>query len=134
MSIDFNTNFNEQGEKSPFIYKKNPLVEHSYQIFQYKKEKQDYEPVGEYVVLDTKEDIEITEKKMINLVAILNGKQGLIDFKNLTNERILYNIVSDTPENINQKVIFRTYDGSGVSRENAVLTIEKGVFHDDRTE
>jgi len=122
--------FNEESEKPEFIYKPNPLVEHSYQIFQYKQDKGEYEPIGEYVVLDASEDTEITEKKMTNLVSIMNGKRNLVDFTNLTKKRILFNILPETPESKEQKVIFRTYDGEGVSKENAVLTIEKGVFNE----
>ena len=122
--------FNEESEKPEFIYKRNPLVEHSWQIFQLKTDKDAYEPVGEYILLDLEEDIDITEKKLINLLSILNGKQKLIDFTNLTEKRILFNIIPETPESNNQKVIFRTYDGDGVSKENAVLTIEKGMLHD----
>lgn len=131
MNTDFNESFNEEGEKPRFIYKRNPLVEHSFQLFEWKEDKSDYEPVGEYVLLDTDEGIDITEKKVMNLISIMNGKKRLIDFTNLTQQRILFNIVSEKDDSVNEKVIFRTYDGDGVSKENAVLTIEKGVFEDE---
>ena len=130
MNMDFNESFNDQGEKPRFLYKRNPLLEHAWQIFEYKEEKADYEPVGDYTLIDTDEPIEITEKKVSNLVTIMNEKEGLIDLSNLTETRILYNIVADTPESDKQKVVFRTYDGDGVSKENAVLEIEKGVLDD----
>lgn len=128
MSLNFNEKFNDRGEKARFIYQRNPLTEHGFLIFQYKDDKQEYEPIGEYTLIDFTEDIEITEKKVINLVTIMNGKRDLIDFSNLTKERVLFTIVPEAPESHKEKVIFRTYDGDGVSRENAVLTIEKGVF------
>lgn len=123
-------NFNEQSEKPRFTYKRNPLVSSSFQIFEWKSDKQSYEPVGDYTLIDTSEPFDITEKKMINLMAVMNERQKLIDFKDLTKERILFTIVPTTPESEAQKVVFRAYDGSGVSKENAVLTIEKGVFDD----
>jgi hypothetical protein len=86
--------------------------------------------VGDYILVDTKEPIDITEKKVANVVSILNRRTRLVDFKTLTNERVLYNIVEDNPDSDQMKVVFRVYDGSGVSKENAVLTIEKGVFHE----
>lgn len=129
--MKFNERFNDKGEKARFIYKRNPLIDRSFQIFEYKDEKAEYEPIGEYTLLDASEDIEITEKKVINLISIMNGKKNLIDFTNLTKSRVLYNIIPETPESEQQKVVFRTYDGDGVSKENAVLTIEKGVFHDE---
>ncbi|MCC7305345.1 MAG: hypothetical protein IT558_03690 [Alphaproteobacteria bacterium] len=121
-------NFNQESEKPQFLVKPNPLVPHSWQIFTLKKGKGDYEPVGEYTLIDTSEPTDITEKKMINLSSILNGKKRLIDFTNLTDKRILFNIITDAPEADHEKVVFRTYDGKGVSKENAVLTVEKGVL------
>ncbi len=129
--MDFNESFNDKGEKPRFIYKRNPLIEHDFQLFEFKDDKDDYEPIGSYTLIDLNEDIDITEKKVLNLVSIMNGKRKLIDFSNLTKTRILYNIVTDTLESKKQRVVFRTYDGAGVSKENAVLEIEKGIFHDE---
>ena len=129
--MDFNETFKESGEKPRFISKPNPLVERSYQIFEFQDEKKSYEPVGEYTVLDSGEDIDITNKKLMNLISLMNEKQNLISFENLTNERVLYNIIPTTTDSKQQKVIFRTYDGSGVSKENAVLILERGVFDEE---
>ena len=62
MSQKFNSSFNDKGEKPRFMYKRNPLVAHAFQIFEFKDEKKSYEPVGEYTRIDSSEDIEITEK------------------------------------------------------------------------
>ncbi len=133
MSMNFNESFNDQGEKPRFIYKRNPLTENAFQIFEFKEEKSDYEPVGDYTLIDLDEDAEITEKKVMNLVTLMNGKKNLIDFTSLTSERILFNVVNESTEDEAQKVIFRTFDGEGVSKENAVLNLEKGVFEDEKT-
>lgn len=122
--------FNEESEKPEFIYKKNPLIPHSYQIFQYKKDKANYEPVGNYDLLDLEEDEELTEKRVMNLIALMNQRKRTIDLSSLTNARTLYTMVPVKPQDINQKIIFRTHDGAGVSKENAILVIEKGVFHE----
>lgn len=131
MNKDFNTSFNEEGEKPRYIYKKNPLVEHSFQIFEYFEHKQNYEPVGEYTLIDLSESIDITEKKVSNLITMMNGRKRLIDLKNLTNERILFNIIPRTEDSTQQKVVFRTFTGEGVSKENAILTVDKGVFNEE---
>lgn len=131
MNSDFKRDFGEESEKPKFIYKRNPVLETAWQIFIYKDEKADYEPVGEYTVIDTQEDTEITEKKLMNLMRLMNGRERLIELGNLTGTRLLYNIVPDTSDD-NVKIIFRTYDGAGVSQENAILIIEKGVFQDAR--
>ena len=131
MSKKFNSNFNDKGEKPQFTYKRNPLVSHAFQIFEFKDDKNSYEPIGEYTLLDMAELPEITEKKVINLIMIMNGKKDLMELGNLTKTRLLYTMVSSGSEtDKEEKIIFRTYDGKGVSQENAVLTIEKGVFHE----
>jgi hypothetical protein len=128
MSLDFN----DQSEKPRFIYKRNPLTQHDFQIFELKTGKNDYEPVGEYTLIDLSEAVELTEKKLMNLMVLMNGKRKLLDLSNLTNTRILFNIIPGTPDDTKEKVVFRTYDGTGVSKDNAVLTIEKGVFNDNQ--
>ncbi len=120
--------FNEESEKPQFIYKRNPLVEHSYQLFEFKEEKSEYEPVGEYLLLDTDEDPDLTEKNVINLITLLNGRTKLIDLSNLTSDRLLYSIVDNEDDNKIITIMLRSHDGTGVSKENAVLKIEKGVF------
>lgn len=134
MSRNFNETFSESGEKPDFMYKRNPLVDHAYQIFYYVDNKNDYELAGEYIVLDTDEDIEITEKKVMNVVSFLNGKDTLIDVGNLTKTRILFNMVPVKAGDNEAKIIFREHDGKGVSSENAVLTLQKGVIDVKRLE
>lgn len=125
--------FNIESEKPPFSYKRNPLVENAFQIFQWKEEKGDYEPVGEYTLIDLDEDPEVTEKTVMNIVSMLNGRTDrVLDLTNLTSDRLLFNILTnkdDTEESEYVKIMLRTHDGMGVSKENAVLKIEKGVFH-----
>lgn len=131
MTTKFNQSFNETGEKPTFMYKRNPLVPHSFQIFGLRVGREDYDMIGEYTLIDMDEDIEITEKKLMNLIAYINGKDKFIDFKDVTKQRVLYSAVPTEKDDVNQKVIFRTYDGDGVSKENAILVIEKGVFKDE---
>ena len=126
MSLDFN----DRGEKARYIHKRNPLVEYAYQIFEYKDYKGDYEPVGEYTLLDTDEDPDLTERKLINLTRLMNGKKDLVDLKEMTNSRLLFNVMPRKNDTDPTKIIFRTYDGDGVSKENAILVLEKGVFDD----
>lgn len=126
-------NFNIESEKPPFSYKRNPLTENAFQIFQWKEEKGDYEPVGDYTLIDLDEDPELTEKTVMNIVTMLNGRSDrVLDLKNLTSDRLLFNILTnedDAEESTHVTIMLRTHDGMGVSKENAVLKIEKGVFH-----
>lgn len=113
-----------------FSYKPNPMVERAYQIFEHYDYKIEPEHVGDYVLINKDEDREVTEKKIINLVTLLNGKRDLIDLSDLTNTRVLFTIVPEAQAGDHRKIIFKDYDGSGVSKDNAVFTIRKGVFKD----
>lgn len=121
--------FNDQSEKPNFIYKRNPSVEASFVILEFKDDKKDYIPVGDYTRIDKSEDLDITEKNVINLITLLNGKTNLIDLSNLTSNQLLYNIVDDTEESEKVTIMLRSRNNKGVSKENAVLKIEKGVFN-----
>ncbi len=120
------------GERTRFIHKPNPLVDRAYQVFEYIVVKGDYDHVGDYVLLNTDEERNITEKKVANLMSILNKKDELIDLSNLTNTRVLYTVVPEAQAGDQTKMIFKDYDGSGVSKDNAVFTIRKGVLYNER--
>ena len=125
--------FNEKSEKPVFIYKPHPEVEGAFQIFGFFDDLQDYDHVGEYVPVDEDISSELTEKITENLIALLNDREEqMFNFGNLTNGRLLFNIVDnkkdDPDDNKYFKIMFRTFDGKGVSEENAVFKIEKGVF------
>lgn len=122
-------NFNKQLERPRFIYKPNPLVPRAFQIFELMAKGNSYEHVGDYVLINKEEDPEVTEKKVMNLLKLLNGKKDLINLTSLTKTRVLYSVVRNTPDDHPTKIIIKDYDGSGVSRDNAVFTIRKGVFH-----
>ena len=127
--------FNEKSEKPVFIYKPHPEVEGAFQIFGFFDDLQDYDHVGEYVPVDEDISSELTEKITENLIALLNDREEqMFNFGNLTNGRLLFNIVDnkkdDPDDNKYFKIMFRTFDGKGVSEENAVFKIEKGVFYE----
>lgn len=118
------------GSRTRFVHKPNPMVERAYQIFEYNIDKSDYEPAGDYILINLAEPRDVTEKKLINLMSLLNGKKDdLIDMQNLTKSRLLYTIVPEAHTNGLTKIILKEYDGSGVSKDNAVFTIRKGVMH-----
>ena len=123
-----NMNFNDESTKPQFMYKRNPLVPHAFQIFMMKKDKGEYEPVGDYTLLDLKEDSALTEKKVMNIISLLNGRKNLIDLGPLTNCKVFFSIVHKEDEGDPDKIIFRNHDGNGPSTENAILILEKGVL------
>ena len=118
------------GERTRFVAKPNPMVERDYQIFEYDFKKGEYKHVGDYVLVNKEEPRNITEKKVSNLLSTLNQKDDLIDLSNLTKTRTLYTIVPEAQAADQTKVIFKDYDGTGVSKDNAIFTIRKGVLND----
>ena len=120
--------FNEESEKPDYIFKPNPLSARAYLICKYDAQRGDYIPVGDYTVLDLSEEKELSDKRITNFMSSLNKKKRSVDLSSLTNTRILFTIIPRKPDDTHQKVIFRTHDGAGVSKENAILVIEKDVF------
>lgn len=121
-------NFNENSEKSRFTFKPNPINPAAYQILENKIGRDGYEPVGDYVVLDQDEESGLTEKKLINLVGLMNGHEAVIDLSTDVDSRLLYHVVPKKMDSDQTKIIFRTYNGRGISKENAMLEIERGIF------
>jgi len=121
-------NFNENSEKSRFIFKPNPLDVRTFDILENRAGYDEYEPAGSYVVLDSDEDMSLTEKKLINLMGLMNGKGIKVDLSGDVRAQTLYNVVPKKIDSDATKIIFRLYDGNGVSKENAILTVRRGVF------
>ncbi len=128
MEIDFN----KQLERPRFIYKPNPLMKRAYQVLELMPKNNGYEPVGEYILLNHDEDPELTEEKMKNLVILLNGKKNVKDLSKMSKNRVLFTVMPESQSGDQTKIIFKDYDGKGVSSDNAVFTIRKGVLHDKR--
>lgn len=128
MEIDFN----KQIERPRFIYKPNPLMKRAYQIFELMPKNNGYEPVGEYILLNHEEDPELTEEKMNNLITLLNGKKAVKDLTKMSASRVLFTVMPEEQSGDQTKIIFKDFDGKGVSTDNAVFTIRRGVLHDKR--
>lgn len=120
--------FNEITAKPRFIFKPNPLDPNGYDIFQ--RSEREYEPVGSYIVLDREEPRDLTSKKLANLVGLMNGRKNTIDLSDDVDTRTLYHVKRKDKTTDPTHVVFRTYDGSGVSTENAIFRVEGGIFND----
>ena len=126
--------FNTESEQPVFISKPNPAADGAYQIYGFFDDVQDYEPVGEYIPVNQNDPVELTEKSLSNLIALLNDrKEKMVSLADFKSGRFLFNIVENNKDADSHKyitIMFRTHDGEGVSEENAVFKIEKGVFYD----
>ena len=114
--------FNTEGAAPLYAYERSPVNERAFLIV--KKEETAERPVGDYTVLDKEEDISLAEKKVMNLVSLLNGRKRLMELGHETQSRILYQIVSEKDEENKTKVLFYQLGREGVSKENALFRLE----------
>ena len=121
MTLD---DFNAEGRKPRYEYKLSPVHDRPFLIFKMDQESQSC-AVGDYTVLDPEEDIKLSEKKVINLIALLNGRKNLVQLGHETQSRVLYNIVNQGDDEEKSKVIFYHLGKEGVSVENALFTMER---------
>lgn len=121
MSFD---NFNEVMAKKSYTYRRNPLHEHSFVILRQMAETGAYQPVGDYTVLDEREDSALSEKKVMNLIALMNNSEELIDLRAQSETRLLY-YRAPTEDPHKTRIVFYTLGNQGVSTENAVLCLEE---------
>lgn len=112
--------------KGTFIYRQSPVLSRSWMIYR-KDLGGDLTPVGDYTVLDREEREDISEKKVINLISLLNDNDEMILLGDQTQSRLLFHRKPKLDARDPDQVIFYTYAGEGVSRENAILTLEPGV-------
>lgn len=109
--------------RGSFTYRPNPVLGRSFVIFE-KSGDGSLNPVGDYTVLDADENRELSEKKVMNLVALLNGNEDLMPLGPETKSRALFHRKPKQDPNDRTEVLFYTYNGEGVSKENALLTFE----------
>lgn len=118
--------FNAEASAPRYAYRRSPVNARAFLI-----EKLAEDPsrtpavVGDYTVLDTHEDMTLSEKKVINLIALLNGRKNLMDLGHTTGTRVLYRIVTEKDDEGKARVVFYNLGKEGVSVENALFRIEK---------
>ncbi len=121
-------NFNQNSEKSRFIYKPSPVNKLAFQIFENKIGYEDYTPVGNYIILDSDETPSISEQKLMNLITLMNGRSSTVPLGDKTGSTLYYQVMKKKLDSDPTKIIFRTRGKQGVSTENAILEIERGIF------
>ncbi len=85
-------------------------------------------PVGDYMVLDRDEAMSLAEKKVMNLISALNGKNKLLQLGEETKSRQLFHLINDGSDGHKIKVVFYSHTGDAVSKENALLQLEEGDY------
>lgn len=117
--------FNAEAKSPRYGYVPSPVNPRAFQILKYPETEAPAVPVGDYTVLDMKEDLSLSEKKVMNLVSLLNGRKNLMQLGHETNSRVLYNIVTERDDDGKARVVFYNLGREGTSVENALLRIEK---------
>lgn len=117
------SDFNAEGSLPLYGYERSPVNERAFMIVKRDEAVAEPKPVGDYTVLDMEEDIDLAEKKVINLVSLLNGRKRLMQLGHETKSRILYHIVSRKDEDNKTKVLFYKLENRGVSKENALFRL-----------
>lgn len=113
----------ETGMQPVYTFQPNPLLDRSYLLFR-RDRNGESAPVGDYIVLDRHEDPSISEKKIMNIVMKLNGENELVQIGHLTGSRLMFHCKKMAGDDPRQQIVFYTYTGQGVSKENAILTLE----------
>jgi hypothetical protein len=114
--------FNVEARSPRFGYIPSPVHPRAFQILQYGADAA--RPVGDYTVLDAKEDLSLSEKKVMNLVSLLNDRKALMQLGHETGTRVLYHIVTERDDDNKSRVLFYQLGAEGVSVENALLRLE----------
>lgn len=116
--------FNTESKAPLYAYQRSPVNERAFLIVKNQEQVSDAVPVGDYTILDKEEDIALAEKKVMNLISLLNGRKRLIELGHETKSRILYHLVSEKDEDNKMKVLFYKLEEKGVSKENALFRLE----------
>lgn len=116
--------FNAESRAPLYAYQRSPVNERAFLIVKKPETSAEPIPVGDYTVLDKEEDLGLAEKKVMNLISLLNGRKRLMQLGHETNSRILYNVVSERDEDNKMKVLFYKLGQRGVSLENALFRLE----------
>lgn len=115
--------FNSESKPTLYGYQRSPVNERAFLIVKKPEVEAEPVPVGDYTVLDKEEDLSLSEKKVMNLVSLLNGRKRLMQLGHETNSRVLYNVVSEKDEDDKYKVLFYQLRERGVSVENALFRL-----------
>jgi len=114
--------FNAEAKTARYGYMPSPVHPRAFQIMKYSESNP--RPVGDYTVLDSKEDLGLSEKKVMNIVSLLNGRKHLMELGHETGTRVLYHIVSECDDDGRSRILFYQLGKEGVSIENALFRME----------
>lgn len=124
------TYFNVESAASRYLYVPSPMNERAFLILKKDSERDIEIPAGDYTVLDTAEDIAQSEKKVMNIVSLLNNRRNLMDLGSGTQIRTQYQIITESDDENRAQIMFFALGDVGVSIENALLRIDSDEIRD----
>lgn len=113
---------------SQFSYQRSPHHDSSFMILKHTHDN-GYQPVGDYTALDLKENAFFSEKKVMNIVSLLNKNDDILDLSEESDGTQLFYYEAPHNDETKRKIIFYTQNGTGVSQENALFLINKEVWN-----
>lgn len=120
----YQKDFFNSARRPPFTWRSNPVHPRSFLILKRDEGGQELAPYATYTGLDPAEDTSLTERKVMNLVSLLNGHKA-VSLGEGTGLRTLHSLPDRAAgENSIRSVVFYTLGVEGPSRESAILTLE----------
>lgn len=88
--------------------------------------------VGSYTLFDVAEDEALTEKKLLNLAALLNGRSDTLPLGHMSDDVMYFQRLPE--RNGRERIMFRVLgEGEDITRENALFSFEKEVRYDTKS-
>ncbi|HEU4838440.1 MAG TPA: hypothetical protein VFS88_03405 [Micavibrio sp.] len=117
--------FNLEARTPRYGYAPSPVHPRAFQILKYDDSGHEGPLfVGDYTVLDSRENLQLSEKKVMNLISLLNCRKNLMQLGHETGTRVLYHIVSECDDDGKRRVLFYQLGKDGISVENALFRME----------
>lgn len=121
--------FNAEAVPASYGYRPSPVNPRAFQIIRLADDGCEPSVVGDYTVLDQDEDIAFSEKKVMNVISLLNGRKNLMQLGHETGVRVLYKVLTECDDDGKARVMFYNLGKEGVSIENALFRIEKEIYN-----
>jgi hypothetical protein len=121
--------FNAEAAPAAYGYRSSPVNPRAFQFTRLDEDAREPAIVGDYTILDKNEDVALAEKKVMNLVSLLNGRKNLMQLGHETSTRVLYKVVTECDDDGKTRIVFYNLGREGVSVENALFRIEKEIYH-----
>lgn len=122
--------FNQSTLVPRYSYARSPVNARAFLILERDDILAEGRPVGDFTVLDREEDLTLAEKKVMNLVSLMNGRKSkVIPLGEETRSRMFYKVLSQRDEDNKSSIMFYTQKNDGVSKESALFRIGSDHVH-----